>query len=199
MRSDAWSRGFESKLWDHNLSLQRCIDRWEQACTSTVLTLIEESLAAAGKLQPCQIGGHPPYAFLTSGCAKEVAENTDGRSVQVKERLTNPIETVLSALRAADCVPRPRGDGWRARVPGREDRHPSLDIDHKSVSVVLRRPLPPMRRSEDSRTTSSTRTARGCSVTSTRCGTASSRTWRMPACTRRRHRLSPGIPRSRSR
>ena len=49
----------------------------------------------------------------------------------------NPVETVLSALRAAGKRPRKAGDGWSACCPAHDDRNPSLSISAGSDGRAL--------------------------------------------------------------
>jgi hypothetical protein len=49
----------------------------------------------------------------------------------------NPIDTVLSALRAAGKRPRKAGDGWSACCPAHDDRNPSLSISAGSDGRAL--------------------------------------------------------------
>lgn len=47
------------------------------------------------------------------------------------------VERLLSALDAADCAPRRSGEGWAARCPAHDDRHPSMSIAQGREGAVL--------------------------------------------------------------
>ena len=51
--------------------------------------------------------------------------------------MTQPLQLVLDRLQQCGCDPRPRGSGWQARVPGRDDRNPSLSINVGDDGRVL--------------------------------------------------------------
>lgn len=49
----------------------------------------------------------------------------------------DPVDVVITALEAAGCRPKPRGNGWRALCPAHDDHNPSLDIDRGDDGRVL--------------------------------------------------------------
>jgi putative DNA primase/helicase len=55
--------------------------------------------------------------------------------------MTEPVEKIIAALRAAGCEPKRSGNGYTSRCPAHDDRTPSLSIGAGADGRALVRPI----------------------------------------------------------